>query len=66
MNNQLTDLQSQLAFQEDAISALNKTVARQDRELAEIRHSLQQLAGALREMSPTDSNNPEHEIPPHY
>lgn len=66
MHERLTDLESRLAFQEDAITALNETVARHDRELTELRMALGQLAAALRSSQPTGMGRPEDEIPPHY
>ncbi len=66
MTERITDLESRLAFQEDALTALNSTVARQDREITELRMAIQQLASALRGLHLGGAGRPEDEIPPHY
>lgn len=66
MENRLADLETRLAFQDDAIATLNATVARQDRELTDMRMLLQQLAGAVRGMQAAMPARPEDDIPPHY
>jgi len=61
------ELESQLAFQDELIESLNSTVARQDRELLELKHQLGRLSERLKEIgdaSPGDA--PQDETPPHY
>lgn len=61
------ELESQLAFQDELIESLNSTVARQDRELLELKHQLGRLSERLKEVgdaSPGDT--PQDETPPHY
>lgn len=61
------ELESQLAFQDELIESLNSTVARQDRELLELKHQLGRLSERLKEIgdaSPGDT--PQDETPPHY
>lgn len=63
VEQRFADLESRLAFQEDALHALNDTVARQARELSDMRMLLRQLAGAVRGMQ---TALPGDDIPPHY
>ncbi|HEC16691.1 MAG TPA: SlyX family protein [Sedimenticola sp.] len=67
MNKQLTDLQTRLAFQEDGIEELNRTVARQARELDELRHELEELRRQLRALTPSNiASEAEETPPPHF
>lgn len=68
VRNALEQLQSQLAFQEDTINALNEAVARQQadilvlqRQLELLRERQQEQAAALEGLHPPDA-----ERPPHY
>ena len=65
----LDELESRLAFQDDALEILNETVARQDRELLRIELQLKTLADKLRDLVESSSVTGEssgHEPPPHY
>ena len=65
----LEELESQAAFQEELQTQLSDVVSRQDRELAELRAQVLELAGRLREIGealPGDSTTPADEVPPHY
>ena len=69
MASRLDELESRAAFQDDLIESLNAVVARQDRELAELRRRLQTLEGKLADLAETASlsgSAPGHERPPHY
>lgn len=68
LKNQVVDMQSQLAFQEDLIQALNDVVTRQQQQLEHVNELLQdqkqQLAGVV---GATGSSAGDHsEKPPHY
>ncbi|GAA4083097.1 SlyX family protein [Zhongshania borealis] len=66
---QLIDLQSQFAFQEDLLAALNERVVAQDRELQNLRNAISQLNEQMRQQSmASDGANQAIEIdrPPHY
>ena len=71
---QLIELQTQLAFQEDLLNALNERVSEQDGELRILRQQLRQLAQASRQMRDAmeergiadPSLAAEVERPPHY
>jgi len=61
------DLEARLAFQEDALDALNRTVARQDAELALLRRDLEELRRQLRALAPSPAGSAADEPPPpHY
>jgi SlyX protein len=65
----LEELESRLAFQDDLIESLNDVVARQDREIRDLRAKLKDLDERIRDLSDSASSpgsSPEHEIPPHY
>lgn len=73
MNNdqaqqQIEDLQSRLAFQEDAIDQLNKTVADQQQSIEVLRQQLQYLHSQLQQLAEQQVGHgePGSEIPPHY
>ncbi|WP_027873694.1 SlyX family protein [Spongiibacter marinus] len=71
---QLVELQTQLAYQEDLLNALNDRVSEQDGELRILRQQLRQLAQASRVMRETMEEQglaepgfaAEIEKPPHY
>ncbi len=66
----LRDVQSQLAFQEDAISSLDDALAQQQQEIMQLRRQLQLLGENQKEqaamMDARPSSGPEDEKPPHY
>jgi SlyX protein len=65
----LEELESQAAFQDELHARLNEVVARQDRELAELKVQLKSLAGRLREIGevmPGSASVTADEVPPHY
>lgn len=67
MTKQLTDLQTRLAFQEDSIDALNRTVASQAREIKELQYGFKEIAKRLLALSPSDAASEVEETPPpHY
>ena len=68
MQEQLEDLQARFAHQELAIEALNDTVVRQDRLIAELREELAQVKQMLRELkpSPLGADVAAEPPPPHY
>ncbi len=65
----LTHAESRLAFLDDAVEKLSDVVARQDREIAELRLQVRALAGRLRELgevAPGDAAGTGHEPTTHY
>lgn len=67
--DRVTELESQAAFQDELHSRLNEVVARQDREITELRRQLGDLAARIRELGeaiPGEAPGPADEVPPHY
>jgi SlyX protein len=65
----LDEVESRLAFQDDLIESLNRVVARQDLELADLARRLRALEGRLNDLAETASmggSDAGHEVPPHY
>jgi SlyX protein len=70
---QITQLQTQLAFQEDAIGSLDKALATQQQELLLLRRQLELLHERQRDADVNahgnahfDAESPPHDKPPHY
>ena len=67
LGRRIDELESQLAFQDELIESLNNTVARQDRELLELKHQLGHLSERLKEIGDVSAGEaPQDETPPHY
>lgn len=69
LSEQLIDLQSRLAFQEDTLSHLNRQVAEQsdliDRLQQQVRHLAEKYED-LRDMRDAGGESAQDEPPPHY
>ncbi|WP_373087056.1 SlyX family protein [Zhongshania sp.] len=66
---QLIELQSQFAFQEDLLTALNDRVVAQDRELQNMRNAITRLSEQIRQHSTVAdgaSQSIDMDRPPHY
>ena len=69
MLERLAEAESQLAFQDTLNQQLNEVMARQDREIIELKLQLARLAERLLEMQEAwraPATGAEKEIPPHY
>lgn len=67
LGKRLDELESQLAFQDELIESLNITVARQDREILELKHQFGRLSERLKEIGDASPGAaPQDETPPHY
>ncbi len=67
MDEWLVDLETRLAFQEDAIDALNRASVAQERAIADLRAEVAELSRALRQVSGLPVPGPgEEPAPPHY
>ena len=64
----IEELESQLAFQDELYAQLNDIVARQDRELSELKLLVRDLSARLKEVGESVSGGsvPQDETPPHY
>ena len=67
LGKRIDGLESQLAFQDELIESLNATVARQDREILELKHQFSRLSERLKEIGDASPGAaPQDETPPHY
>lgn len=71
LEQQIIDLQTQSAFQEDTLHALNNVVSEQQKDILQLKAQLQKVLGELKSvMNDADygDNNRllEDERPPHY
>lgn len=68
LREQVVELQSQLAFQEDAISGLDAALARQQQEIMLLRRQLELLHQRLwaRAEEPASTTDAPEAKPPHY
>lgn len=67
LKKRIDELESQLAFQDELIESLNTTVAKQDREILELKHQFSRLSERLKEIGDASPGAaPQDETPPHY
>jgi SlyX protein len=67
--SRLDELESRAAFQDDLIENLNRVIARQDRELADLARRVRDLEAKLSDLAEAASpggSGGGHEVPPHY
>ncbi len=63
---QLIELQSQLAFQEDTVQRLDEVVARQQHQIDELTRLTQSLLQRLADLTELVDQAPDDQPPPHY
>jgi len=67
LERRIDELESQLTFQDGLIDSLNITVAKQDREILELKHQFGRISERLKEIGDTSPGAmPQDETPPHY
>jgi SlyX protein len=66
LNAQLVELQTQLAFQEDTLQALDDVVTRQQQSIDRLLQLQQRLERQLSEQVGTAESAPADQRPPHY
>lgn len=66
MESRLSELEIKLSFNEDLLEELNRTVARQQQQIAALEQQLRELRVQLQRSLPADTDGSGHEIPPHY
>lgn len=66
MESRLSEIEVKLSFNEDLLEELNRTVARQQQQIAGLEQQLRELRLQLQRSLPADPGDPGHEIPPHY
>lgn len=72
MNNvedELIELQTRIAYQEDTIGQLNQVITKQDADILQLQHQMRLLAKRIDELSFAQADGAEevtNERPPHY
>lgn len=66
LRDQMVELQTQLAFQEDALSALDAVVTGQQRQLDRLEQLGERLERQFSELLSRIDEMPRNERPPHY
>lgn len=66
MENRVTELEVKLAFAEDLLDTLNRTVFRQQERIEQLERALRELRALVAEALPAEQRSLRDEIPPHY
>ena len=67
MDQELIDLQTRLAFQDDTLDQLNRTLASQQRQIDQLQQQVEALRNQGKSLTPSNVASPEEETPPpHY
>lgn len=67
MEERLIEVETRLAFQDDALQALNGVVVRQQQEIELLRREIEALKAQLKAMAPSlVASRTEETPPPHY
>jgi SlyX protein len=69
LEEQLIDVQTRIAYQEDTLAQLNEVITRQDAEIIQLKQQLRLLAQRIDEMQRNPSQAGDeitNERPPHY
>jgi SlyX protein len=66
MEARLTELEVKLAFAEDLLETLNRTVYRQQEQIDRLQQELRTLRQQMQQSLPTEQRSLRDEIPPHY
>lgn len=66
MESRLSEIEIKLSFNEDLLEELNRTVARQQQQIAALEQQLRDLRLQLQRSTPAEPGASVHEIPPHY
>jgi SlyX protein len=63
----LIELETKLAYQEEALHVLNQVVTRQQKQIDQLEQLCRQLAERIRSAGePLPAGTPAEEVPPHY
>lgn len=70
VEGRIDELEIRVAFQDDAIDALNKVITAQDKRIKLLEEAIRRLYQEVKERQPADEGsqafNPINEVPPHY
>lgn len=65
-HDRLTELETRLAFQDDAIEQLNAVITRQDKDIRQLQHQLQEVVRQTRQLHEQLDPEVTDDAPPHY
>ena len=66
-NQQLEDLESRIAFQEDALEKMSQEMAQQGIEIERLNRIVKLLSDQLKQLAPDNISSPDADVPPpHY
>ncbi len=66
MESRLSELEIKLSFNEDLLEELNRTVVRQQQQIAALEHQVRDLRLQMQRNQPAEPGDSAHEVPPHY
>lgn len=66
MESRLSEIEIKLSFNEDLLEELNRTVARQQQQIAELEQQVRDLRLQLQRSLPAETGGSGDETPPHY
>lgn len=66
MDARLSEIEIKLSFNEDLLEELNRTVVRQQQQIAALEQQLRDLRLQLQRSPSAEPGASVHEIPPHY
>jgi SlyX protein len=66
MEDRLTELEIKLGFAEDLLETLNRTVYRQQEQMAAMREEIRALRRQIELAQPTEQRTAADDVPPHY
>ena len=66
LSKKITFLESRIAFQDQTIEDLNKTITGQWDEFNKLRREISRLNGQMQEMQSSKDGLGQDELPPHY
>lgn len=66
MESRITELEIKLSFTEDLVEELNRTVTRQQDQIALLQDELRALFQQMQLITPGEKADLREEIPPHY
>jgi len=66
MNERITELETQLAFQDDTINELNRVVTDQQTQLNSLKEQVDLLHKKLVSLSAAELHHDDNQPPPHY
>ena len=66
MNDRIIELETRLAFQDEAINGLNQAMLSQQRQIEQLVEQVRQLKDRLKAITPSPLGDDGPELPPHY